>query len=66
MGPYCKFCHNRCFLLRVLADGRGMLLATCTAGMAHDLAAVGQTHETAVNPITDPEAAASLRPRAAS
>ena len=64
MGPYCKYCRRRCFLLRVLADGRSMLLATCASGMAHDLAAVGQTHETAVNPITDPEAAAALRPKA--
>lgn len=61
MGPYCRYCDRRCFLLRVLADGRSMLLATCEAGMAHDLASCGQTHETAVNPILDPDAAAALR-----
>lgn len=66
MGPYCNYCHTRCFLLRVLRDGRTMLLATCRAGMAHDLEACGETHETAVNPITDPEAAAALRPGVAS
>lgn len=61
MGPYCQYCQRRCFLLRVLKDGRTMLLATCARGMEHDLASCGETHETAVNPIADPEAAAALR-----
>lgn len=63
MGPYCKFCDRRCFLERVLKNGRSVLLATCDAGMAHDLKAAGETYLTAVNPITDPEAAAALRVR---
>lgn len=50
MGPYCKFCGRRCFLLRVLIDGRSMLLATCERGMAHDREKTGQDHLTAHNP----------------
>lgn len=50
MGPYCKFCDMRCFVLRVLDDGRSMLLATCSMGMEHDRKAVGQDHTTAFNP----------------
>lgn len=57
MGPYCKFCDRRCFLLRVLKDGRSMLLATCPPGMAHDRARVGEDHTTAVNPHTAPREA---------
>lgn len=64
MGPYCNFCQRRCFLLRVLRDGRSMLLATCARGMEHDRKGCGQDHTTAVNPETDPEAAAALRPAA--
>jgi hypothetical protein len=60
-GAYCNFCATRCFVLRVIPDGplkgRSFHLATCQAGMAHDLKATGHTHETAVNPCTDPEAA---------
>lgn len=58
MGPYCRYCNRRCFLQRVLLTGKSILLATCPAGMNHDLAATGETHETAVNPILDPEGAA--------
>lgn len=50
MGPYCRYCDQRCFVHRVLADGRPMLLATCPDGMAHDRAACGQDHTTAINP----------------
>lgn len=57
MGGYCKFCNRRCFLLRVMLDGRTVLLATCPAGMDHDLAVSGETHETAVNAFLEPEAA---------
>jgi hypothetical protein len=52
MGPYCKFCGQRCFLPRVLKDGRSVILATCASGMKHDLKAVGETHGTAINPCT--------------
>ncbi len=50
MGPYCKFCDQRCFVLRVLRDDRSMLLATCARGMEHDRLACGQDHTTASNP----------------
>ena len=50
MGPYCTYCDRRCFVERVLHDGRPMLLATCPAGRAHDRASCGQDHMTAVNP----------------
>jgi hypothetical protein len=63
-GAYCKFCGTRCFLLRTIPDGpqKGWTghLATCAEGMAHDLKVTGHTHETAINPITDPEAAAAV------
>lgn len=52
MGPYCKFCDRRCFVPRVLSDGRSMILATCQGGMEHDRAACGQDHTTAQNPAT--------------
>lgn len=52
MGPYCRFCGMRCFVPRVLRDGKTMLLATCTLGMAHDREASGEDHTTAVNPMT--------------
>lgn len=58
MGPYCRYCNTRCFLTRVLADGRTMLLATCATGMEHDRATCGEDHTTAVNPVTDPDGAA--------
>lgn len=60
MGGYCRYCGRRCFLLRVTRDGRTLLLATCERGMAWDLRVCGQTHETAVNPILQPRAAARL------
>lgn len=56
-GPYCRFCSHRCFVDRVLADGRPMLLATCPAGMEHDRRECGQDHTTARNPY------AGLTPR---
>lgn len=63
-GAYCKFCARRCFVLRVVPDGpmKGWTghLATCRGGMEHDLTVTGYTHLTAVNPITDPEAAAAI------
>jgi hypothetical protein len=54
MGPYCKFCDQRCFVLRTLADGRPMLLATCGHGMAYDRASCGEDYMTARNPATEP------------
>lgn len=59
MGPYCNFCARRCFVLRVLQDGRSMLLATCARGMEHDRSQVGEDHTTALNPVTDQVAAVS-------
>lgn len=52
MGPYCNFCDMRCFVPRILRDGRSMILATCTAGMRHDHEATGEDHTTALNPAT--------------
>ena len=63
-GSYCKFCGHRCFVLRVIPDGpqKGWTghLATCRGGMEHDLKETGHTHLTAVNPVTEPEAAAAV------
>lgn len=63
-GAYCKFCGRRCFVLRVIPDGpsKGWSghLATCRDGMVFDLRETGHTHITAVNPITEPEAAAAI------
>lgn len=53
MGPYCKFCDRRCFVLRVLRDARSMLLATCARGMEHDRQEIGEDHTTTLNPVTD-------------
>jgi len=64
MGSYCKFCGQRCFVVRVVPDGDEMgwtgCMATCAAGMAHDLKVTGHTHETAINPATAPEAARAV------
>lgn len=43
---------SRCFVPRVLLDGRSMLLATCQRGMEHDRSAIGQDHTTAHNPAS--------------
>jgi hypothetical protein len=63
-GSYCKFCGHRCFVLRLVPDGphKGWSghMATCRAGMEHDLKALGHTHVTAINPVTEPEAAAMV------
>lgn len=69
MGPYCRFCGQRCFLERVLPDGpdagRTLLMATCARGMEHDRAATGHNHTSAINPVLprdlDDEQLASLR-----
>jgi hypothetical protein len=50
MGPYCKFCGHRCFVLRTLPDGSWTgCMATCAAGMEHDRKETGYDHSTAVN-----------------
>lgn len=63
-GAYCHYCGRRCFVLRIIPDGPSQgwsfHLATCRGGMAHDLEVTGHTHLTAVNPVTDPEAAAAI------
>lgn len=63
-GSYCKFCGHRCFVLRTIPDGpqKGWTghLATCQRGMMHDLGETGHTHLTAVNPVTEPDAAAEI------
>ena len=63
-GAYCRFCQTRCFVYRVIPDGpsKGWSghLATCQAGMAHDLKKTGHTHLSAVNPILDPDAAEAI------
>lgn len=51
MGPYCNYCQRRCFVPRVLKDGRSLIMATCTAGMEHDREATGEDHTTAINPV---------------
>lgn len=55
MGPYCRYCTRRCFLPRVLRNGKSMILASCVEGMDNDLAKLGQNVLTAVNPTTNPE-----------
>jgi hypothetical protein len=54
-GAYCEFCGHRCFVHRIVPDGPRTRwsghIATCPAGMAHDLAVLGHTHLTAINPI---------------
>jgi hypothetical protein len=64
MGSYCKFCGQRCFVVRVIPDGPSKgwsgCLATCRRGMEHDLKMTGHTHLTALNPVTEPEAVAAV------
>lgn len=63
-GAYCRYCGRRCFVLRVIPDGpsKGWQghLATCREGMIHDLKVTGHTHITAINPVTEPDAAAAV------
>jgi hypothetical protein len=64
MGSYCRYCGQRCFVVRVIPDGdcrgRTYALATCQRGMMHDLGQTGHTHITALNPVLEPEAVAAL------
>ena len=56
MGPYCKFCDQRCFVERIIpADGlvyagQTILMATCPDGMSHDKKVCGHDQTTAINP----------------
>ncbi|MET7809782.1 hypothetical protein ABZT26_02845 [Streptomyces sp. NPDC005395] len=54
-GAYCKFCDHRCFVYRIIPDGRhagsAQHLATCAEGMAHDRQQTGHDHTTATNPV---------------
>ena len=63
-GAYCIYCCRRCFVYRIVPDGPrkgwGGHMATCRDGMAFDLKVLGHTHVTAVNPITEPEAAEEI------
>lgn len=52
MGPYCDHCDQRCFVRRILKDGRSMLLATCRGGMARDYELLGEDHRSAINPVS--------------
>ncbi len=54
-GAYCRFCDSRCFVLRELADGRQIHLATCAAGAAHDREVTGEDYRTAKNPVAQAE-----------
>jgi hypothetical protein len=59
-GAYCKFCDERCFVLRVMPDdarwrpGQAVHLATCARGAAYDRANSGYDHTTAINPAAEP------------
>lgn len=63
-GAYCRFCTFRCFVIRVIPDGpekgKSFHLATCRPGMEHDLKVIDHTHITAINPVTEPEAARQI------
>lgn len=54
MGPYCKFCDHRCFVLRRLPEtnttGGEWMMATCPKGMELDRKKCGFDHTTAINP----------------
>lgn len=56
-GPYCMYCHRRCFVLRVVPDGPSEgwegHMATCRKGMEHDRKVTGHDHTTAVNPARE-------------
>lgn len=50
MGPYCMYCDRRCFVLRV-ANGKHLLMATCSKGMAHVTAYIND-NETVYDPTS--------------
>lgn len=54
MGPYCRFCDRRCFVVRVIPDGPEAgwsgCMSTCVRGMVRDRDRLGHDHRTAINP----------------
>jgi hypothetical protein len=50
-GSYCRYCGHRCFVERVLPNGRHLHMATCLDGAMHDLTVTGYTYQTARNPM---------------
>ena len=56
-GAYCRFCNQRCFVLRMMPqDARwnptqSVHLATCPKGMAYDREKTGYDQTTAINPM---------------
>ena len=53
---YCPYCHTRCFVDRVLPDGRRVHMRTCYFGMDDDLTKFGLNYLTAINPYHRPVA----------
>jgi hypothetical protein len=53
-GSYCKYCGQRCFVMRLVPNSTVTHLATCHKGMEHDRKGTGYDHTTAFNPA-DPE-----------
>lgn len=51
-GSYCRYCGERCFVLRVVPDSPITHLASCPRGKEHDRKALGVDADTALNPIT--------------
>lgn len=54
MGPYCKFCDHRCFVVRDLPGPRvgsqfDVLMATCEGGKKADRERFGLDHTGALN-----------------
>jgi hypothetical protein len=43
MGPYCKFCDQRCFVPNP-RESRITIIATCPEGQAHDKAKLGYNY----------------------
>jgi hypothetical protein len=67
MGPYCDYCDQRCFVLRVLPvdakvrQGEEITMATCPEGMGHDRDVTGYDHRSVIDPMTfDPHRDATL------
>ncbi len=58
MGPYCRFCDQRCFLERRIPGKPGtILLATCERGMERDRKMTGGfDHTNTINPYAAPAA----------
>lgn len=53
MGPYCKFCQNRCFVHMpadappeaLAAYGTSTIVATCAAGQAFEIERTGWSYD---------------------